>query len=302
VPLLSSQSLIDEVLCEPQAAKNNRYDYVINLEEDLDLGRFTTSLRPKFVFGCWFDQHHGLTYSKTSASWFDMSLSSRLGKEKADRLKAQNQKSFPNMICDALGISVARPSLDLLDHEKVASLELKKTLSSGTKPLLGINANAGARWKYKSLPLDQTIKLIELIFLHHSPINIALLGGLSEFQFNTMVSQYFLEQVFVIPPDPSPRVFAANVNACDIVLSSDSLCLHLATALHKPVISFFGPTSSAEIDVFGLGSKVTTPLECRCCYKNDCDFDPNCMDTLSLEQLCDELTLFLQKCRKAPLN
>ena len=42
----------------------------------------------------------------------------------------------------------------------------------------------------------------------------------------------------------------------------------------------FGPTSWAEIELYGLGEKVVPEMECLSCYKTSCDFVPNCMDLI----------------------
>jgi heptosyltransferase-2 len=43
----------------------------------------------------------------------------------------------------------------------------------------------------------------------------------------------------------------------------------------------FGPTSAAEIELYGLGEKVVPKMDCLTCYKSRCDFVPNCMDLIS---------------------
>ena len=39
----------------------------------------------------------------------------------------------------------------------------------------------------------------------------------------------------------------------------------------------FGPTSSAEIELYGRGEKIVPPgLDCLCCYLPVCDVSPHC--------------------------
>jgi heptosyltransferase-2 len=47
----------------------------------------------------------------------------------------------------------------------------------------------------------------------------------------------------------------------------------------------FGPTSAPEIDMYGLGEKVIPDMSCLSCYKNSCDFVPNCMDLISTDMV-----------------
>jgi heptosyltransferase-2 len=71
----------------------------------------------------------------------------------------------------------------------------------------------------------------------------------------------------------------------DVVVTGDTLAMHLSLALEKRTVVLFGPTSAAEIELYGLGDKVVPKMECLSCYKNSCDFVPNCMDLISTEMV-----------------
>ena len=58
---------------------------------------------------------------------------------------------------------------------------------------------------------------------------------------------------------------------CDLVITSDSLCLHVAVARRTPVVAFFAPTSAAEIELYGLGQKVVSTASDACSYRPDAD-------------------------------
>jgi heptosyltransferase-2 len=73
------------------------------------------------------------------------------------------------------------------------------------------------------------------------------------------------------------------------VLSSDSLAMHFAIALQKRVLAFFGPTSAAEIELYGRGEKLVAPIACGGCYKKQCDIKPNCMEKLSVAVVFDSV-------------
>ena len=45
------------------------------------------------------------------------------------------------------------------------------------------------------------------------------------------------------------------MNACDIVVSGDSLGMHMAIGLKKWVVAWFGPTCHQEIDLYDRGAK-----------------------------------------------
>ena len=57
--------------------------------------------------------------------------------------------------------------------------------------------------------------------------------------------------------------------------------MHIALALSIPTIVLFGPTSAPEIELYGHGEKLLPDMTCLACYKNTCDFVPNCMDLIT---------------------
>jgi len=88
------------------------------------------------------------------------------------------------------------------------------------------------------------------------------------------------------------REFASLINLCDLIITSDSLAMHIAIALKKHVIVFFGPTSSAEIELYGRGIKIEAPIECVCCYLTKCSKSPTCMDNLTVDILFERVKEF----------
>jgi heptosyltransferase-2 len=85
--------------------------------------------------------------------------------------------------------------------------------------------------------------------------------------------------------DNAIRHFAALVGACDLVITGDTLTMHLSLALNRRTIVLFGPTSASEIELYGLGEKITPRMDCLSCYKAKCNFVPNCMDYISADMV-----------------
>ena len=77
------------------------------------------------------------------------------------------------------------------------------------------------------------------------------------------------------------RKFASLINIIDVLVSADTFALHVALAFGKKVVILFGPTSAQEVDVFGNGEKIITPLDCVGCYHNNCSKTPNCLEKIS---------------------
>ena len=52
----------------------------------------------------------------------------------------------------------------------------------------------------------------------------------------------------------------------------------------RAAVVLFGPTSSAEIELYGRGTKITPPgLDCLCCYLPKCDKVPHCQALIAPE-------------------
>jgi heptosyltransferase-2 len=87
------------------------------------------------------------------------------------------------------------------------------------------------------------------------------------------------------------------------VVTGDTLALHLALACNRRVIALFGPTSAPEVELYGLGEKITPHMDCLGCYKNSCDFVPNCMDLISVSMVAEAVARQLRPRtpRAAPL-
>jgi ADP-heptose:LPS heptosyltransferase len=81
------------------------------------------------------------------------------------------------------------------------------------------------------------------------------------------------------------REFGALLDLCDVLVTGDAMALHIAIALKKKVVALFGPTSQAEIELYGRGKKLFADMDCLCCYRPTCDIRPSCMDTITPEQI-----------------
>ena len=75
------------------------------------------------------------------------------------------------------------------------------------------------------------------------------------------------------------------MDATDIVLSGCSLGMHIAIALKKPVIAWFGVSCSQEVDLYGRGVKIQANVGCSPCWKKGCNNEPKCFNEVSVEAI-----------------
>lgn len=259
----------------------NDYDLVIGLEDEKDVCRFVSTLNTKKIVGAYLEKGK-IVY--TPSAWFDMSMISKFGLERANELKKKNQKSYQQHMADLLGIKVSPYVFKLLPEEIEAGRKVVRDLgiSKGDK-VIGINTGAGRRWPQKSWGVEQTIDLVKLIKNELGAVSL-ILGGIDERSRNETIAR---ETGMPEGGVHSLRGFASVVNQCGVLLSSDSLALHFGIALNKRLVVFFGPTSAAEIELYGLGEKLAPERDCAVCYKKDCELKPNCMDELSVRDVLE---------------
>ena len=76
-----------------------------------------------------------------------------------------------------------------------------------------------------------------------------------------------------------------------IVVTGDSLGMHLAIAMGKPTIALFGPTSHVEIEPYDKLEKVyVKDLTCAPCYKKVCPYNLECMRGITVQDLIEKIT------------
>jgi heptosyltransferase II len=277
--LLEWNPYLRRVLPWDERDRAESYDLVIGLEDDKDVCRFIGTLDAGKVIGAYLEKGK-VVY--TPSGWFDMSMISKFGLEQANVLKKKNQKSYQQHMADLLGIKVSPYVFKLQPDEIEGGRKVLRDLGieKGDK-VIGINTGAGKRWPQKSWGMEQTIDLIKLVKKDLGAVSL-ILGGIDERGRNTTIAK---ETGMPEAGVHSLRGFASIIGQCGTLLSSDSLAMHFGIALNKRLVIFFGPTSAAEIELYGLGEKLLPARECTVCYKKECAEKPNCMDDLSVRDV-----------------
>ena len=77
------------------------------------------------------------------------------------------------------------------------------------------------------------------------------------------------------------------INSCSLIITADTLGLHLALALRKRVIGLFGPTSPHELCFYNCGTYLLPDLasNCRPCFMPTCSKKKQCMEYILPEKV-----------------
>ena len=270
--LIENTYLIDQNINE---IKNKEYDLVINLDDNSEACKLAAEIKHKDIIGAYIENEKQV-YTENSGLWFDMGLISKFGKEKADQLKAFNKKTYQEIMYQILGLDYKNqePILILNDEElKFGKDFAEKNNINEDNLVIGINTGAGGRWKDKKLNEELTADLIDKL---NSIKNVKLLlfGGPEEKERNESIKEEAATDITDAGCDNSLMEFASLVNLCDILVTSDSLAMHIGTALKKKIIAFFYPTSASEIELYDKGVKIIGKGNSYCSYQKDCDSPP----------------------------
>ena len=273
---------------------NKKYDLVISLDDDYDACELASKLKKKVLVGSFLDENNNKTYTKSSALWFDMGL---LGGPDRDILKKANKRTYQSILFEILGIKY-KDEVPMLDLTK-KDLEFGKRFAErfGIKKsdlVLGINTGAGERWELKRLSEDKTVDLINRL-KKETETKLILLGGPEETERNKRILHKIKNKIIDGGCNNSLLEFATIINLCNLIITSDSLALHIALALRKKVVVFFGPTSANEIALYGLGSKVLPRGEFLCFYRKKCEHERNCGDLIEINDIISATKRLLKK-------
>jgi len=258
--------------------KNRKYDLVINLDDDYEACELSSDINSKKIIGAYLSNDR-IAYTKDSSLWFDMGLLSNFGKEKADELKAENKKTYQEIIYKILNLGYKKQEPILILSE--SEIDFGKKFSERNKItktdiVIGINTGAGGRWEDKKLSIEETAQLIESLNkqINNKNIKIILFGGPEEKERNKEIKKLLKTNVIDAGCNNSLMEFASLVELCNILVTSDSLALHVGIALKKKIVAFFYPTSAEEIELYSMGTKIIGKGKDYGSYKTKCDYPP----------------------------
>ena len=263
------------------------WDLVLSFDDEEPLCRLVSAIPARRRSGAFLDADGRRTYSDDVEPWFGMGLLARDGRQAADRRKRENRRTHPEIFATMLGVEPGRPELPLA-VERLDRARRRLTAAGASAPCIGLNTGAGGRWRTKAIPPERCVALVgELAARLRGAPSFVLFGGIEEAERNRAIAA----GIAALPSRPKLidtgvdndlLDFAALLSCCDLVVTSDSLGMHVAIARRVPLVAFFAPTSAAEIDLFGLGEKVASTAPDSCSYRTDAN-----NDSITVERLAD---------------
>ncbi len=286
LPLFENNTLVDRTLAYESTETAfhctvQKFDLVINLDSASESAVLASAVQGIEKLGYGLDSRGDvLPFNPEAIPWLEMGA--------FDALKKKNTRSFQDLMLEICRLKTKKKDIVLELSESEISFAQTFTQQHHlhtASPKIGMNTGASSRWQFKQWTLDGFEALIKRI-LEKTSATILLYGGPLEKERNDSLAKLHPARVINTGTKNSLRQFFALVTLSDVFITGDTLALHAATGLRKKVIALFGPTSAAEIDSYdGQIVKVQADLDCVVCYKTRCDFNPNCMNSITPEQV-----------------
>ena len=139
------------------------------------------------------------------------------------------------------------------------------------------------------MTIDQHIAIIKDL-IKDDKFRIVLLGGREDTERNEIIYNAFSikykKNIINTPSTLGLRKGACLMSIPDIVISGDSFGMHLAIALQKYVIAWFGLSCWSEIELYDRGVKlIPEGLECAPCWKRVCPNNLECIQMIDLKYI-----------------
>jgi heptosyltransferase-2 len=260
--------LVHERLKEPSvraSLKKMHFDLVISWDDEVEALAVLSEISYDRLIGAYLSGSQPI-YSPDSSLWFDMGLISKHGKTVADDLKKKNTRTHTQILETVLDLKIEEP---LFFGSTLAERRASRLFGKARSRKVGFQLTAGARWPSKEMPLDQAISLIETCL--EKACDCYLFGGEENRNYNEKIMQAIGRDRLTEVPSAGILDLAGRIKCLDLLVCADTLALHLAIAQLVPSVSFFSPTSAAEIDVFGRGVKIASTSPDYCSYRPDAD-------------------------------
>jgi heptosyltransferase-2 len=205
-----------------------------------------------------------------------------------------NKKPETQLLTEALGLTWQRDEyvFNFSETEKIFREAEHLRLGINTKAI-GFNTGCSNMLPHKKLSVDGWVSLIKKIASKEQRKQLVLLGGPEDTVRNGEIVERLKDlgaRVIQTPTENGLRAGFIYVDLCDSVVTGDSLGMHMAIALKKFVVSWFGPSCLHEIDFYDRGEGVMTEAECSPCWRRECNKPIMCYDLVNFEKIVNILS------------
>ncbi|MBX7043452.1 MAG: lipopolysaccharide heptosyltransferase family protein [Ignavibacteria bacterium] len=292
VPILSNNDYIDKVFSwndeDRMIVRNMKYDVLLNSDKSVYACSFADEVSASEKFG-FLTNGSGKIIPANSRAMYNYFMGID------DNLKfRENKRSGSEIIHETFGLDYSRSEyVFAFSESELDFIEKYKAQISydPSKVYAGFNTGCSNLFPNKKMTVEQHIELIRRLAVHDN-LKLVLLGGKEDTERNLQIYEGIGKElqgaVIYTPTNLGLRNGACFMNICDIVITGDSFGMHLAIALRKFVIAWFGLSCWNEIDLYERGEKLYPEgLECAPCWKKQCPYNLECIEMIDLGKITE---------------
>lgn len=296
--LLKEDPHIDELFCFSKASGFGRRKERRNIIEKLRKGNYDLGIL--------------LTHSFSSAWWFWLGkVKYRIGYEcNARNLLLTRSLSFPKNIqnqhltitykalLSPLGLPVTdtppRLYLNSKELENARILLRQQGIPDGAN-IVGINP--GATYGSAKCWLPERFREVTEKLLQDKNIYVVYFGDLATVPLVKEICSGLSPRVTNLAGLTSLRELSSLISHCDVILTNDSGPMHIADAVHTPIVALFGSTSEVVTGPYRSGTLIHKHVSCSPCYQRTCPIDFRCMKKIEADEVYQAILRILHNKR-----
>lgn len=272
------------------------YDLAICLDKEPSATALCMLAKAKKKLGYGMNKYGSVFSLNKEADYsFNLGLDNKLKFRK-------NKKTYPELIFEASGLKYNNEEYVFnLTQEEIKFGEdfLKRLKIKKQDMLIGLNTGCGDVFATKGWRESGFIDLAKKL-VREKGVKVFLLGGPCERGRNLRIKQK-VKEIIDTGCHNTLREFACLINSCQVVVSADTIAMHLGIALKKQVVALFGPTCPQEIELYGRVEKIISDFECAPCYKQKCD-GHECMNNITAEMVFEAVKKQMRIIQKLKLK
>jgi heptosyltransferase-2 len=297
-PLLQGIAEIDRLLpYTPESVlqlESESFDQLFCFDKEIKASGLAMKIRANRKIGFGVSEYGNIMpLDKNSEYTFELGIN--------DPLKFRiNRKTYPELIYECAGLPYSAPEEYLFSDLAAEAEEAREYLRNlGVQPgdlKVGLNTGAGDVFATKKWTEEGYTELSNRLAAMPG-VKVLLLGGPAEADRNARIAAAARHPVINTGTANPIRRFSGIVANCDMMVTGDTLAMHIAIGLRVPVLVILGPTCHQEIELYGRGAKIVSDFECSPCYLSKCPKEVTCMDATTVDQVFAEVSRILSGLR-----
>lgn len=306
-PILMNNPLIDKIFIwndeQRMILRNIKYDVLINTDKTDYACSFSLEINSRNKLGFLLNED-GKIIPASKGAFYNY----RMGLDDSLKFKL-NKRTGIDILHETCELKYKKDEYVFVfsDEEKSFIEKYKKSVNyNPDKTYIGFNTGCSPLYPNKKMKIEQHVKLIRKL-IKDKRIVVVLLGGREDTERNAKILKSFSlserKKIISTPTQMGIRKGACFMDICDAIITGDSFGMHLAIALRKYVIVWFGLSCWSEIELFGRGVKLFPKnLKCSPCWKKECPYNLECIEMIDLDHIYNLVREFVNKNKKVSVK